>query len=182
MGVRIVTAKNDVKDTFINFLGQLKEDAKDQYTGFLFRFIEQILAETMKNGKVGYAPVLNLTVYAKQEGLGGKTGGGIELIFHPSRTTSVEIFQKLKMEILGQHLKDALDKYGSEAWGMTPVDERNDVRDMVRAVSNFDSQWGHLAKKANDTGEHLSKDKMEELQKDLDEAHDRIMKSGGYGD
>ena len=131
---------NDIQDTFINFLALLKEDAKVCYTGFLFRFIEEVLAETMKQGKNGFAPVLNLTVYAAE------VGGEMELIFHPSRTTSVEIFQKLKMDILGKHLKDALDKYGMEAWNMIPSDKRNDVRDLVQAASNFKTQWGHLKK------------------------------------
>ena len=98
----------------------------------------------MKQGQRGFAPVLNLTVYAKQ------VSGEMELIFHPSRTTGVEVFQKLKMDVLGKHIKDALDKYGLEAWGMTPVDERNDVRDMVQAAQSFETSWGHLANKSND--------------------------------
>ena len=47
---------------------------------------------------------------------------------------------------LGRHLKDALDKYGMEAWDMIPSDKRNDVRDAVQAAKDFDTQWGHLKK------------------------------------
>ena len=102
---------------FGDFLELLEADSKDQYTGFLFKFIEQVLASTMNLGKDGYAPVMNFTLYARQVGM----KGGFEMIFRPSRTTAEDVYRELKLGEFGQNIMDAYEKYAIETWGMTPV-------------------------------------------------------------
>lgn len=137
--------KKDVptEKIFGDFLELLEKDSEDQYTGFLVKFIEQIVAQTMNFGKQGYAPVMNLTLYARQVGV-----DGFELICRPSRSANEEVYQKLKLDEFGQKLMDAFEKYAIETWGMTPViDEREDLRGSVKVGCDAIDQWGHVVKK-----------------------------------
>ena len=131
-----------IEEIFRDFLETLKKDSEFDRTEFLFRFIEEMLGTTMKLGKDGYVPAVGLTLYARQ-GMGNMT----EMIFHPYMSDNMEIYQKLQLSKFNQKLQDIIEAYGKEVWGMTPVDERNDVRDIVRAASNFEIQWGNVIKK-----------------------------------
>jgi len=118
----------------------LEKDSEDKYVGFLFEFVRMVLEATMDLGKNGFAPVMGVTLYAKHDN--GKT----EIVFRPYMSANMEIYQILKLGVFSENLKQAINEYGKEVWGMTPIDERNDVRDQVIATDNFNINWGHLLK------------------------------------
>ncbi len=127
---------------FTDFVELLKTDSEDKYTGHLFRFIQHVLESTestMDLGKNGFSPVLNFTVYAKQ------FEEKMEIVLRPSRSASREMHNKLQMVVLTQKLCDAINEYGKEAWGMTPIDERQDIQDVTLSGVDAMAQWGHLA-------------------------------------
>jgi len=126
---------------FGDFLELLERDESDQFAGHLFQLIKEVLASTMNLGKEGYSPALNLTVYAKQRG-----GDKFDIIMRPSRTTSVEMFTVLKLDNLGEKLKIAMAEYGKETWGMTPVDEREDMRAIIDIKHDSVEQWKGVKK------------------------------------
>jgi hypothetical protein len=133
---------NDNKKIFGDFLELLERDSEDLYTGFLFEFISQVVAHTMNLGKDGYAPVLNVTLYARQKGV-----DGFELICRPSRSADEEVYQKIKLGELGQGFMDAFESFAIKTWGMTPVvDEREDLRGVVKLAHDAVEQWGGLLK------------------------------------
>ena len=141
-GVRGANVKTE--QIFKDFLETLEKDENDEYLGYLIQFITEILGGTMSLAKDGYAPVVGLTLYARQHG-----GDQFEIIFRPHMSSNFEVYQKLKLSDFNQGLKDTIAKYAMEVWGMTPADERNDVRASVQAASDFNAKWGHL-KKEND--------------------------------
>ena len=121
---------------FGDFLELLEADSQDQYTGFLFKFITQIIAQTMNLGKDGFAPLLNFTVYAKQAGV-----DGFELIVRPSRCSDPDSYQALKLGAFGNKIMEAFKSYAIENWGMTPVvDEREDLRAEIDPT-DIVAQW-----------------------------------------
>jgi len=123
---------------FGDFLELLERDKADQFAGYLFKFIEEVLASTMDLGKDGYSPALNFTVYARH-----RDGGRTEIIMRPSRTSSIEMFMTLKLDNMGAKLQTAMAEYAKEAWGMVPViDEREDLRGVVEAAHDAVNQWG----------------------------------------
>ena len=139
-GVRGASVKTE--EIFKNFLITLANDTADEYLGHLVEFITEITGSTMELGTKGYAPVVGMTLYAKQHG-----GGKFEIIFRPHISSNVNIYRELKISEFNQNLKDAIRKFAEEVWSMTPVDERNDVRASVQAASDFKVQWGHLKEK-----------------------------------
>ena len=123
---------------FGDFLELLEKDSEDLYTGFIFNFISQLIAQTMKFGKEGYAPVLNMTLYARQRGV-----DGFELICRPSRSLDGEVYAALKLGELGQGFMDAFESFAVKTWDMTPViDEREDLRGVVKSAYDAVDQWG----------------------------------------
>ena len=128
------------EELFQDFLELLDRDSQDQYVGFLFEFIRKVLESTMDLGKNGFAPVMGVTLYAKD------TTGKTEIVFHPYMSANIEIYQMLKLGVFSEKLKTAINDYGKEVWGMTPIDERNDIKDQAIAVENFNVNWGHLLK------------------------------------
>jgi len=128
------------EEMFQDFLEMLDRDSEDQYAGHLFEFIRMVLEETMSSGKDGFSPVMGITLYAKHSN--GKT----EIKFHPYMSGNMEVYQILKLGIFSDKLKTAINEYGKEAWSMTPIDERNDIKDQVIAIADFQINWGHLLK------------------------------------
>jgi hypothetical protein len=123
---------------FGDFLELLERDSEDLYTGFLINFISQLVAHTVSFGVEGYAPVLNVTLYARQKGV-----DGFELICRPSRSVDEEVYQKIKIAELGQGFMDAFKDFAQKTWGMTPViDEREDLRGVVKSAHDAVDQWG----------------------------------------
>lgn len=142
-GVRGASVKTE--QIFKDFLETLEKDENDEYLGYLIQFITEILGGTMSLAKDGYAPVVGLTLYARQHG-----GDQFEIIFRPHMSSNFEVYQKLKLSDFNQGLKDSIYKYATEVWGMLPSDERNDARDSVQAASDFKIQWGHLNETTED--------------------------------
>ena len=137
-------SKKDIppEKIFGDFLELLERDSSNLYTGFLFEFISQVIAHTMSFGNQGYAPVMNLTLYARQKGV-----DGFELICRPSRSASEEVYQKLKLGEFGQKIMDAYKSFAIETWGMTPViDEREDLRNQG-VGEDIILQWKDVTKK-----------------------------------
>ena len=139
-GVRDANVKTE--QIFKDFLENLENDKDDNYLGFLVQFITEITGSTMELGTDGYAPVVGVTLYAKQI-----PGGKFEIKFRPHMSSNMEIYRELKIEDFNQRLKDAIYKFAVEVWGMTPVDERNDVRESVQATADFTAQWGYYLEK-----------------------------------
>lgn len=126
-----------IEKTFGDFLELLEADAADAYTGFLFQFIQEIVASTMNLGKGGFAPVLNFTVYAKQTGI----GDGFEMIIRPSRSSNPEGYEALKLDQFANRVMEAFKAYAVETCGMTPViDEREDLRKQISGDAVVE-QW-----------------------------------------
>ena len=128
------------EEMFQDFLELLDRDSKDQYAGHLFEFIRKMLEVTMDLGKIGFSPVMGITLYAKH------VDGNTKIVFHPYMSGSMEVYQILKLGVFSENLKQAISKYCIEVWGMNPVDERNDMKDQVISVENFNVNWGHLMK------------------------------------
>ena len=127
---------------FGDFLELLEKDSEDQYTGFLFNFITEVLAHTMDLGKQGYAPMLNFTMSAKQSGMNADGTSNIEIIFHPTRSTDQETYKLLGLDVLGKKIGDAVAEYGKEVWGMIPVvDVREDLRGNIKTGQTAMAQW-----------------------------------------
>jgi hypothetical protein len=130
---------------FGDFLELLEIDSEDLYTGFLFKFISQLVAHTMGLGKEGFAPVLNITLYARQKGV-----DGFELFCRPSRSVDEEVYKKLKLGELGQKFMDAFESYAVKTWGMTPIiDEREDLRGVVKSGHDAVDQWSAVVQMGN---------------------------------
>ena len=118
------------------FLRALKEDKEK--IPFLIRFIERMTFDTMSLGEKGFQPVLAFTLFVKREGQ-----DKLKIRLRPVRTPSQETYEAFQFERLGELINEAFGQYGKEVWGMTPVDEKDNVGvDGEKALS----QWGHLTK------------------------------------
>jgi len=136
-----INDKETIEQMFLNLMSLLKRDKADQYTGFLFQFVEQVLANTMKLGAEGYAPVLSFTLYAKHTSGMSADMDNTEMIFRPSKTTNLEIFHALNLSDFEQRIMDAFAGYCTEVWGMTAIDDKGEMRlDGNKAMAH----WGHL--------------------------------------
>jgi len=132
------------EEMFQDFLELLDRDSKDQYAGHLFEFIRKMLEVTMDLGKNGFSPVMGVTLYAKH------VDGDTQIVFHPYMSGSMEVYQILKLGVFSEKLKTAINEYGKEVWGMTPIDERNDIKDQTISMDNFNANWGPFLKEGKE--------------------------------
>lgn len=101
------------------FLKTLKKD-KEAIPN-LVRFIERVVADTMEFGEEGFQPVFGFSIFAKQ------TEGQLEVKFRPIRTSDTNTYEVFQFEKLGEQINEAIKTYAQEVWGMTPIDEREEV-------------------------------------------------------
>lgn len=118
------------------FFKMLKKDKEK--VPFLIKFIERMVFDTMDLGGNGFQPVFAITLFVKQ------VNDELEIIPRAVRTPDTNTYETFQFERLGELMNDAFKQYGTEVWGMTPVDEKEEARidgkDML-------AQWGHLIKK-----------------------------------
>ena len=117
------------------FFKMLKRD-KDKVP-FLIKFIERMVFDTMDFGSNGFQPVFAATLFAKQG------NDKLEIIPRVVRTPDTNTYETFQFERLGELMNEAFKQYGTEVWGMTPIDEKEESR---VASEDVLAQWGHLTK------------------------------------
>lgn len=121
-----------------DFLDMLDKDGEELGAEFLLKFIRKIIEDTMDLGSKGFQPLLNMTLFARG------SGADTELIFRPTRSNNHELYEMLKVAKLGLKVMEAWKEYGLEAWGMTSMDEREDLRVNLERGKELLEQWRGL--------------------------------------
>jgi len=116
------------------FLKMIEND--EEKVPHLIKFIKRVVFDTMDLGEKGYQPILSMTLFVKQD-----AHDKAEIIFRPIRISSQEIYNVFQLGKLGELVHNAFGQYAKEVFGMTPIDEKDEMRIDGKAALE---QWGHL--------------------------------------
>jgi hypothetical protein len=113
MTVKKSPSEEELMEQFIKLLKADKAKIPN-----IVRYIERILMDSMQLGEQGYQPTFAFTIFAKQ------VDNRLELTFRPVRTSDTNTYETFQLEKLGEFVNKAINEYGKQVWGFTPIDER----------------------------------------------------------
>ena len=134
----MIEKEKSVEEIMEEFLKTLEQDGKALGVEAVYKYLNRIVFDTFDFGGKGFQPILNFTLYVRGD------GRETDFVFRPTRTDNHELYKQFRLDVLGKAVSESWAAYCREVWGMSPFEEREDLRVDVNKAKEVLGSWGHL--------------------------------------